>query len=502
MFADIELAKSPEDVTRFLEENQDNTAGLLFFDSTAKEGGDTGFWGGVITSITNAFSDSDEGGNGSHVATVEEDISTEAELMRIDVSHQDFREIQESYDVVAVPFLILFKKGIPVLREVPSAETHDKILEVLDVAPTIVEPTAAPGPVAAPAAPQTRRVVQDNTPKLNPNKKCTDVTSYEADSASHWRDTPYYIKELEDYEIPEDWWRHGYKALNNTSERQRKIQWSEQEYITPETPGFIGPLLPVRPHEAIVVAPEPRIRVTPESRVRVAPEPVVRVTPEPRVRVAPEPRVRVAPEPSVRTASPIGISEERLVNIREVSGPGPISGRQVVPGLVAGQIINPDIAPRHYHGAIHAINNATLAGPTMATLASSKTAPATPKAAVSGSRSAPIKPTTPANKPSSNVSPNPKTASTKPASVTSSPRSAPIASSGGRNTSRTPLPSNAPTKSTTPANNSRAAGPTRPISGPSNSNIPSRPTSGPTGTPSGPNRTSPSTQSPTPPSSR
>jgi hypothetical protein len=483
-FADIQLAKSPEDVTRFLEDNQDNTAGLLFFDSTAKEPGDSGFWGGVITSITHVFSAEDEGGNGGHVATVEEDISTDAELMRIDVSHEDFREIQESYDVAAVPFLILFKKGIPVLREVPNAETHDKILEVLNVAPAVIVPTVAPGPVASPAATQTRRVAQESRPRLNPNQKCTDVTNYEADSAGHWRDTPFYIKELEDYEIPEDWWRHGYIAANDTLERQRRVQWSEDEYITPERPGFIEPVSPVRPYKAAIFGPEPVVRV------------------------APEPRVRVAPEPTVRMRAPISTSEERLVNVREVPSQGPTSGRQVVPGLVAGQIINPNIAPRHYHGAINAINNATHANQRKQAPVALNAVPThtqtVPRSAPTGPYTAPTRPTSDPRKPVSTPTPTPATSPAKSTTI-SGPRTAPTApsvSTRGGSTNRTSLPSNRPTGTTAPSSGPTVAGQTghaRPTSGTSASSGPSRPISGPTAASS---RPSSGTQIPVPPSSR
>ena len=135
-WAEVEIAKTTDDVKRFLEENQDNTAALFFIDSSANDGSETGFWSGVVTSVTHIFSGEETVANTpQRVAEIEKEISTDAALMQVDISNEDFREIQESYDVTTVPFLILFKKGIAVLKEVPTHETHDKILQVLNVNP-------------------------------------------------------------------------------------------------------------------------------------------------------------------------------------------------------------------------------------------------------------------------------------------------------------------------------------------------------------------------------
>lgn len=135
----MEVAQSFEDVTRFLELNQDDTVALLFIDSTLSEQAGNGFFSGVVSSITHIFSGAEEP-NASHqrVAEIEKEISDETALIQIDVSNENLREIQESYDVTTVPFLIVTKRGIVVLKEVPTHETHDKILQVLNVNPAAV----------------------------------------------------------------------------------------------------------------------------------------------------------------------------------------------------------------------------------------------------------------------------------------------------------------------------------------------------------------------------
>lgn len=172
--ADVEIAESAEDVKRFLEENQDNTVALFFIDSSLNEGSEGGFWKGIVTSVSHIFAGEGEGASGQQrVAEIEREISDEAAMMQIDVSNEDLREIQESYDVTTVPFLIVFKRGIVVLKEVPTHETHDKILQVLNVNPvgvhnedetvTVDESASAAEPTPAAAEP-----VPEATPEPAP----------------------------------------------------------------------------------------------------------------------------------------------------------------------------------------------------------------------------------------------------------------------------------------------------------------------------------------------
>ena len=158
MKADLEIAQSFDDVARFLEINnvyqsedgsstaanpdaddEDDTVGLLFIDSTLRDQPGGGFLSGVVSSITHIFSGSEDPNvSQQRVADIEKEISDETRLMQIDVSNENLKGIQESYDVTTIPYLIIFKRGIVVLKEVPNQETHDKILQVLNVNPAAV----------------------------------------------------------------------------------------------------------------------------------------------------------------------------------------------------------------------------------------------------------------------------------------------------------------------------------------------------------------------------
>jgi len=464
VYADIEMADSPDDVKRFLEENQDNTVALFFIDSSLTEGSEGGFWKGVVTSVSHIFAGEEEtGGSRQRVAEIEKDISNDAALMQIDVSNEDLREIQESYDVTTVPFLIVFKRGIVVLKEVPTAETHDKILQVLNVNPASVHneeestvvvsgssetsasapeqpapesrptPTAAPtessAPVPRPTSAQAaeptpsyrstepERSTQANStsqntttqeqpkhitlapgekeqreapvqerPSRTPNVKrefihhqCHDVTTFDDESAKRWRDSPFYIAELEDFELPEDWWRNGYGPLegNNTESRTRTIAFSEQETIVSERS---APPMIIAAPAPVLIRPEPHHRPAPMrvvEPVRVA-EPIVV---EPMVRpVSFEPRLApqryvskhlagnsTAAGPAVTTTrtstgAPSGMREVRR---HEVPSQVPISG-----GPASSRVVQNN-EPRRVSPTAHK----NISGPTVPRNISGPTAP-------------------------------------------------------------------------------------------------------------------------------
>ncbi|CAI2373032.1 unnamed protein product [Moneuplotes crassus] len=132
--SEIEVAQSFEDVNRFLQLNQDDTVALLFIDSSAADQAGSGFLSGVVSSVTHIFSGAEEP-SASHqrVAEIEKEISDDAALIQVDISNENLRGVQESYGVTTVPFLVVTKRGIVVLKEVPTHSTHEKILQVLNV---------------------------------------------------------------------------------------------------------------------------------------------------------------------------------------------------------------------------------------------------------------------------------------------------------------------------------------------------------------------------------
>lgn len=470
VYAEIEVAQNYDDVTRFLEENQDDTVALLFMDSSASSQSSGGVFSGIFSSIGSIFSGSgDDGSKEDQVAKIEKEISDEAALMQIDVSKEDLKEIQESYDVTQIPFLIVFKRGIVVLKEVPDKETHDEILQVMNVTPAAVEeesepvpteettvveevpveetpaeetPEPEPTPVEdetvvipisvrqeeptpvqpiilrpVPETPaETRKVslkepekaftndinndegvatyvprsfeltrtVGDAQPSAEKPTTQEQVTLAPAEtqpkvdssaqeipaakptqptrptrptppplSAQHegdhvdpdtrrkyvfhkchqmgthndcepldWRTNPQYIQELEDYEIPEDWWRNGYAPItdgNNVADNRTR-ECRENCAVPPPTVEFVPP----QPHVHPVPEPVHLVR----EPVHVVPEPahIVRA-PEPAhvVRAHEPAHVVRAPEPVFvnRTAAPVRVSEAP-VRVHEVAARQPV----------------------------------------------------------------------------------------------------------------------------------------------------------------------------------
>jgi hypothetical protein len=122
--ADVIKAEDAETVRAAVDKNQDGTLALFFLDSSLAQGSESGFWNGIVTSVSHIFSGEDQGdAQQQQIDSIEQDISTDVSLVQVDVSNEALREIQESYDVTTVPFLIVFKRGIVVLKEVPTHET-------------------------------------------------------------------------------------------------------------------------------------------------------------------------------------------------------------------------------------------------------------------------------------------------------------------------------------------------------------------------------------------
>ena len=506
-FAEIEVAQNYDDVTRFLEENQDDTVALLFMDSTASSQSSGGVFSGIFSSIGSIFSGSgDSASSEDQVAQIEKEISDEAALMQIDVSLEDLKEIQESYDVTQVPFLIVFKRGIVVLKEVPDKETHDEILQVMNVtpasqraeaeasaddttveadasaettpeaeaaepaaepvaaeeatpaeepapaddetvvkpisvrqappsprpaprpAPTIVEPisvaqpkpkpslkepeksfatgdnqdqgantgaprsfellrnppppareeqkpttqekvTLAPGesqqtdssaqeipasrptrptPAAKPeakAAPakKEREHVDPDSRRKYVFHKCHEMGTHNDCEPLDWRTNPYYIPELEDYEVPEDWWRNGYAPItdgDNDADNRTKCE-RENCRVPPPPVDFVPP----EPHVYHVPEPVHVAHIPEPVHVAHVPEPVhVAHIPEPArvveapVRVAQAPvRPAVVAEPAPRFVGKKYTGRNATVTAHEVPVQAPIrTVREVGPTPVVG----------------------------------------------------------------------------------------------------------------------------------------------------------------------
>ena len=295
----LQKAQTADDVNKFMEANHDNTAALLFIDSSMTEGSQDGVWSKIISSVSHLFSGENTPGSTQSVSDIEKDLVAGAAMLQIDVSNPTLKDVRESYDVATIPYLIVFKRGIVVLKEVPTTDTHDKILQVLNINPAAVhpEPTPAPvqqkpakpaetsvtpsrapvavpapvpvtAPVAAPApkpAPQPQQpkpaqaqpvvekhvtlapgetekplqAVPQPKPSANPDERrkyvhhqCHEVTTYDDAVSTRWRDSLFYISELEDYKIPKEWWRSGYTPLPESPKIAHKTSFLYSKIVT------------------------------------------------------------------------------------------------------------------------------------------------------------------------------------------------------------------------------------------------------------------------------
>ncbi|CAI2361227.1 unnamed protein product [Moneuplotes crassus] len=358
--ADVEKATTADDVSKFLEANQNNVAALFFFDSSLNEGNEGGFWSGVVTSVSHIFSGEDNLVNGEHQASeIEQKISEEADLLQIDVSNEDLRELQDQYEVTTIPYVIIYDKGVLVLSEVLNPDTHDKVLDILQIKsnetnsqseealvvpeentsevsasevntseeePPLLIPEAVPAtieitdpavvkPEVVAVSPQkviitTPKVIPPRVTIQNPQKpkavtlapgetekptpqlpnqdprvtlriprnytepkaksedssfikhKCHDITHPKQVP----RGSPGYIAELEDYQIPEEWWEYGYSPITGSNAEEinysRNVKFFEAENITFEPTQYKSPFMynhyPYTAPE--IVTPEPFTR--------------------------------------------------------------------------------------------------------------------------------------------------------------------------------------------------------------------------------------------------
>jgi hypothetical protein len=348
-FAGVKVAGSVGEVSSFLQGKQDSVAALFFVDSSLSDGSEDGLWTSVVSSVSHIFSGEDESTSvdGNKVTELEQKISQDADLLQIDVSKDELRAIQETYDVTTVPFLIVFKKGVIVLKEVPTHETHDKVLQLLNVNPAGVHmdeskkvavedttssvsapepvhvvrsgpvsrqsrhqpahvarqsrhqpapvarhsrqvsaaqvdpqtrsqpaarqstPVSPPAPITKPVAagkpitlaPGEKEVVVQEAPVQAPvpapvvdrefiHERCNDVTTLDDEERQYWRSSPYYIDELEDWQLPEDWLLNGYTPINDTTSDEYAIHYSRDEQVfedvnitsTTSDPRFIAPV--------------------------------------------------------------------------------------------------------------------------------------------------------------------------------------------------------------------------------------------------------------------
>ncbi|CAI2378235.1 unnamed protein product [Moneuplotes crassus] len=314
--AEIEVAQSFEDVTKFLEDNQNDTVALLFIDSTLSEQTGNGFFSGVMSSVTNIFSGVEESNSShSHVSEIEKAISDDTALIQIDVSNENLREVQESYDVTTVPFLIVTKRGIVVLKEAPTHETHDKIIQVLNVNPAETEESRS----------------QENT---------ADVSTSSAIAQESEIDANGNVVSFSESSIDEE-------VVGNSEVAPEDVSFSEtidtEEPVVIEEPVIIGEPIVI---EEPVVIEESTVIGEPISieEPAVIEQPDVIELPQ----IAPEPIVIEAPE---FASAPEGFDDDLIIldldDLSDPSGGSTYQGGS--PGISEpGKIFSTDVDPNDH----------------------------------------------------------------------------------------------------------------------------------------------------------
>ena len=583
--SEVIRAEDPETVRAAVDENQDGTLALFFLDSSLAQGSESGFWTGIVTSISHIFSGEDGAdAQQQQIDAIEQDISTDVALVQIDVSNESLREIQESYDVTTVPFLIVFKRGIVVLKEVPTHETHDKILQVLNVNPAAVhadeqgtvvivddnaevsseaapeatsgtidessdstetveetstEPTVqtvtfeevpaeteepqetteetteeevsvAPVRVAQqPAQPRgvrprltaqepakaeqnqsartqpvnlrdQRRITtapgekqpqqqQQEEEHVDPDSRrkyvhhqCHDVTTRPGEESKNWRTSAFYINELEDYEIPEDWWRNGYAPITDPDQQQARTtpqpgHHAIEPIVPYARPAIVEPVRPrpfvepVRPRPIVEPVAFPRFQAraanvttnttttTTTTNTTVVSAPRPHVIAEPRVHAAPivEPRVHAAPiiEPRVHTAP---IVEPRVVSTPVVE-PRVVTTPAPAPVKTQTQTVTKTSAPAKS-------TTTTTTAKTSAPAASASTSTSRPVGGATHVSGRPVTTSSATTRPAASTARTASSTTPRPAGATTSSSSAPrpsgaaTATSGPRPTSTSTAP--------------------------------------------------------------
>ena len=151
---------------------------------------------------------------------------------------------------------------------------------------------------------------------------CHNMESHEDCNPLVWRNSPNYIPELEDYEIPEDWWRNGYEPFEGENAADEATKYEREhcpippppkEIVIEPTPIVIEPRPVVRPppKKCPVPKPKPVVKPPPKKCPVVAPKPVAKPPPPKKCPVAPPKPVVVQPKPKpVVKVEPVVLKKE------------------------------------------------------------------------------------------------------------------------------------------------------------------------------------------------
>jgi len=133
-------AERSEDVDLFLDENQVETVGLLFYDSQAENTDTEGWFASLTSKILGVFMSQDQYGRSTEDWV--EMFDDKLHLMRIDARNPNLMRSREEFNVQEdLPFIIIQDQQRTVLRERVNEDTYDHVRDLLDRRPNILHKT-------------------------------------------------------------------------------------------------------------------------------------------------------------------------------------------------------------------------------------------------------------------------------------------------------------------------------------------------------------------------
>lgn len=137
--ATVYEAANSEDVDIFLDDFQDETVGLLFYDSQEESTKDEDWFGKLSTKILGIFMSKDQFGRSTEDWV--ELFDDKLHLMRIDVRNRENMRTREEFNIATAPYVVLMDKRRTILREKIDDETFDHVRMLLDRRPNLLHKT-------------------------------------------------------------------------------------------------------------------------------------------------------------------------------------------------------------------------------------------------------------------------------------------------------------------------------------------------------------------------
>jgi hypothetical protein len=132
-------AETSEDVDIFLDDFQDQTIGLLFYDSSKDNAEQQNWFSSLSSRILGIFMSRDQYGRSTEDWV--EMFDDKLHLMRIDLTKGENIRAKNDFNINDDPYLVLMDQRRTVLREKVSDETYDHVKDLLDKRPNLLHKT-------------------------------------------------------------------------------------------------------------------------------------------------------------------------------------------------------------------------------------------------------------------------------------------------------------------------------------------------------------------------